>query len=973
MVPTDPASNPWLRIDFRALAPALNVKENDFTRKMDFAGKNSRMNSYYRRFSLNSVPQMYRTFLPAVLAIGGLLLGSAAGADDDQAPLFVTASGIDSGSCQDAAFPCRSIDYALKRVGKNGQIRVAGGSYELAAVEDVFYLISGAIDVRGGYRETDKFAVRTGAETTLVGVPFEYANELARRGFRVIADSKGVSKEVASKTKALVATQSSLKSNAAAAACANGSAGAFPCDNVDLLAHIADRTSSARGADVWGFMDLNTNREYAIVGYSIGTAIFDVTDPENPREVGFIDGQSTTWRDIKVYQFWNTEDARWNAYAYVTADNASDGLFIIDLSQLPHHVARIAYSSDFAAAHNIYLTNTDFSTGLSLGGDTSTLILAGPNVSDGRFRSYALTNPESPVFVSTPATPADQAGNDRLYMHDAASMIIKDARKNSQCVNASSAAYCDVLFDFNEATFDIWDITQPSNPVRLSQTPYANADYVHSGWWSEDKQYLFVQDETDERDRGLRTTLRAFSISDLTAPTLAGSWTGPTTAIDHNGFVRGNRYYMSNYARGLTILDITNPASPASAGHFDTYPSSDSVGFPGAWGTYPFLPSGNIMISDIDSGFYMVADKTLDVAQGTLAFAASSFSVDEIQGGSIVVTRSGGAQGATSVDWELVGATGSTDDILTTSGTLSWGPGDTNDRIVDLAAINDGTAEGLERLLIKLTAPSGGATLSPPSIASVYISDPGDTAVVGFSDESISVSERGFGTAVAVVKRDGSADGAVSVDFAVSNGDASAGTDYSGPAIGSLSWAAGDADPQWIEFNVADDGTGEADEFFELTLSNVAGATLGAATQMRVSILDGSAVNQAPNSIAGSSQTVGQGTNVTLNGNQSNDPDGDSLAYAWTQTLGPGVALNNADTAMASFTAPSVSSDTLLRFQLQVSDPGGLADTATASVTISTGSVVTGGGSGGGPVTFWLLGLLGLVSAWRVVTRTDAS
>jgi MYXO-CTERM domain-containing protein len=188
-----------------------------------------------------------------------------------------------------------------------------------------------------------------------------------------------------------------------------------------------------------------------------------------------------------------------------------------------------------------------------------------------------------------------------------------------------------------------------------------------------------------------------------------------------------------------------------------------------------------------------------------------------------------------------------------------------------------------------------------------------------------------------------------------------------------LSWAAGDADPQWIEFNVADDGTGEADEFFELTLSNVAGATLGAVTQMRVSILDGSAVNQAPNSIAGSSQTVGQGTNVTLNGNQSNDPDGDSLAYAWTQTLGPGVALNNADTAMASFTAPSVSSDTLLRFQLQVSDPGGLADTATASVTISTGSVVTGGGSGGGPVTFWLLGLLGLVSAWRVVTRTDAS
>ena len=38
-----------------------------------------------------------------------------------------------------------------------------------------------------------------------------------------------------------------------------------------------------------------------------------------------------------------------------------------------------------------------------------------------------------------------------------------------------------------------------------------------------------------------------FSLADLTNPSLAGTWTGPTTAIDHNGFVRGNRYYMSNY------------------------------------------------------------------------------------------------------------------------------------------------------------------------------------------------------------------------------------------------------------------------------------------------------------------------------------------------------------------------------------------------------------------------------------------
>ena len=923
---------------------------------------------------MNSVRQMTRRLLPAVLTIATFAFSSVVFADDDQPPLFVTTTGMDTGSCQDPVSPCRSIDYALKRVGKNGQIRVAEGSYELAAVEDVVYLLSGAIDVRGGYRKTDNFSIRIGTETTLIGVPFEYADELARRGFRVIADSKGVTREIEQKAKALVETQASLKTNAAATPCVGGSAGAFDCSNVDLLAHIADRTTSARGADIWGFMDLNSNREYAIVGYSVGTAVYDVSDPETPREVGFIDGQTTTWRDIKIHQFWNAADSRWNALAYVTADNASDGLFIIDLSQLPHRVSRINYASDFGAAHNVYLTGTEFSTGLSLSGATPTLILAGPNRSDGRFRSYDISNPASPAFVAGPGTPAGQPGNDRLYMHDAASMLVSDARKNSQCVNATGAAHCDVLFDFNESTVDIWDVTIPSNPVRLSRTPYDNADYVHSGWWSEDKQYLFVQDETDERDRGLRTTLRVFSISDLTAPTLAGSWTGPTTAIDHNGFVRGNRYYMSNYARGLTILDISNPANPTTVGRFDTYPASDTVGFPGAWGTYPFLPSGNVMISDIDSGFYVVADNTLNVPEGTLAFSASSFGAGETQPGDVLVRRSGGAQGAVAVQWELISATASTGDVSVSGGTLSWDAGDGSDRIINLAALNDGMSEGLERLLIKLTAPSGGATLSSPSVASVYISDPGASADVEFLDTSVSIAERGFATAVAVVQRAGSASGAISVDFAVSNGDASSGQDYSGPANGTLNWADGDADPKWIEFAIVDDGSGETDEFFDVTLSNPTGASLGARTQLRVDILDGSGANLAPNAVAGSSQNATQGNNVTLNGSQSNDPDSDSLSYAWTQTLGPTVTLNDANSSTASFTAPNVSSDTLLRFELQVTDPGGLSDTATVSVTVSVVSVAAGGGgSGGGPASLLLLSILGLAAALKATTRMDVS
>ena len=900
------------------------------------------MSGYYRGFFRPAVFSMTLRFLSALAAIFAFAFSPTLLADSDTPPLYVGTNGIDAGNCQDSAAPCRSIDYALKRVGKNGQIRIATGDYALEAPENVFYLVSGAIDVRAE------------AGATLVGVPHEFAGDLGARGFRVIADTKGLNRETAQK---LVDTRISLQSSSSATACVGGFAGAFPCDKVDLLAHVADRTPAARGADIWGFVDLNSNREYAIMGFSTGTAVYDITDPRNPREVGFVDGQTTTWRDIKIYQFWNASDARWNAYAYVTADNASDGLFVIDLTQLPQRISRVASPSDFREAHNVYITKTDFSTGLALTDDKPVLIIAGSNLSDGRFRAYSLDNPASPSFITMPATPAGQPGNDRLYMHDAASMIVTDDRKNTQCANAGGLPYCDVLFDFNESSLDIWDVTDPGSPVRLSRTPYSNSGYSHSGWWSEDKQYVFLQDELDERDRGLVTTLRAFSISDLTSPVLAGTWRGPTNAIDHNGFVRGNRYYMSNYARGLTILDISDPANPLQVGRFDSYPSGDSVGFPGAWGAYPFLPSGNVLISDIDSGFYVVDDKTRAVAEGSLAFSAPTFGTDETQSASITVRRMGGSTGAVSVDWEVIGASASAADVGTTRGTLSWADGDIADKLVNISINNDGTAEGIERLIVKLTAPGGGATLSSPNLASLYISDPGDLPLVEFDRATITTAERGFATAVAVVQRRGSPNGSVSVEYAVTSGDASAGSDYTGPANGTLTWADGDADPKWIEYVITDDGSGEADEFFALTLSNAAGGAIGRSDVLRVNIADGTGTNVAPNAVAGNSRTVSIGTQVTLDGGGSNDPDGDALTYTWTQTLGPSVTLSGANTPDASFTAPAVSSDTLLRFSLAVSDPGGLSDSATVSITVQS-TASGGGGGGGGALSLWLLALL---------------
>ncbi|HEY1077203.1 MAG TPA: PKD domain-containing protein [Fontimonas sp.] len=83
--------------------------------------------------------------------------------------------------------------------------------------------------------------------------------------------------------------------------------------------------------------------------------------------------------------------------------------------------------------------------------------------------------------------------------------------------------------------------------------------------------------------------------------------------------------------------------------------------------------------------------------------------------------------------------------------------------------------------------------------------------------------------------------------------------------------------------------------------------------------------NLVPQANAGADRTVGSGDAVSLSGAASSDADGTIASYQWTQTLGDAVVLTGANTATASFTAPTVSQLTTLRFRLTVTDNEGAA------------------------------------------------
>jgi alpha-tubulin suppressor-like RCC1 family protein len=98
--------------------------------------------------------------------------------------------------------------------------------------------------------------------------------------------------------------------------------------------------------------------------------------------------------------------------------------------------------------------------------------------------------------------------------------------------------------------------------------------------------------------------------------------------------------------------------------------------------------------------------------------------------------------------------------------------------------------------------------------------------------------------------------------------------------------------------------------------------------------------NINPIARAGADQYVLSDDAVTLNGSLSSDEDGSITSYNWTQLSGPGVTLINANTASTGFTAPSVTQETILEFQLQVTDNDGATNTDTVIVTVTLPSAL---------------------------------
>ena len=379
--------------------------------------------------------------------------------------------------------------------------------------------------------------------------------------------------------------------------CQSGAAAGFGCEGMELQAFLPiSELGGGRGVrlnDIWGWTDLESDKEYALVGRMDGTAFVDVSSPTSPVYLGSLPktegSPGSTWRDIKVY----------DDHAFIVSDAAGHhGMQVFDLTRLrdfdgtPETYEPDAWYGSIHSAHNIVIneeTGFAYLVGGSSGGETC----------GGGLHMVNIQDPLEPTFAGCFAD-ASTGRRGTGYTHDAQCVVYNGPDEEYQGK--------EICFGSNETALSIADVTDKENPVAVAAPSYPNVAYSHQAWLSEDQRYLYMNDELDEFGEeltGTRTLI--WDIEDLDDPQLAREFVQATPSSDHNLYIKGNTMYQSNYASGLRVFDISDPENPTEAGYFDTNPfGDDGPGFNGSWSNYPFFESGTVVVSSIGEGLFVL-------------------------------------------------------------------------------------------------------------------------------------------------------------------------------------------------------------------------------------------------------------------------------------------------------------------------------------------------------------------------------
>lgn len=323
--------------------------------------------------------------------------------------------------------------------------------------------------------------------------------------------------------------------------------------------------------ECWGYAA--NGREYAFLGSTLGTYFFDVTNPSAPVMIHFAPNRDT------VSLVTNKDFATYSHYLYAVSDQGANSLQIFDLQYLPDSVVKV-YDDDALSkrCHTIFVEKDR----LYMASNTR------PNATFGPMDIVSVADPLNPVLLGTLSHPGFSSVHDTYVKNDTA-----------YCSNGSKGLW-------------IYDLQNPSAPFLISILDiYNESGYNHSSWLTDDGHTMVFTDENHGKG------VKVYDVSDIHDPQFRSMIRSnmlqvpdPLTdngSVAHNPYIVGNTLFISYYHDGVLAYNISDPSNPVLIGYNDIHTQNTSYySYNGCWGVYPFLPSGNLIASDISNGLFML-------------------------------------------------------------------------------------------------------------------------------------------------------------------------------------------------------------------------------------------------------------------------------------------------------------------------------------------------------------------------------
>jgi choice-of-anchor B domain-containing protein len=315
-------------------------------------------------------------------------------------------------------------------------------------------------------------------------------------------------------------------------------------------------------SDLWGFVD-ESGHEYVVLGIQNGTAIIDLSDPENPEEISFIPGAPSIWRDFKSF----------GNFIYGVAEKGNDGLLIIDMSDAPSDVyykylnlaTEIRGVSDtLYSAHNLFIDEKGW------------CYISGANFNNGGVVAVDI--------LSDPWNPTIEGMGDSRYSHD-------------NFVRGDTVWSADIYSGF----FSVLDASDKTNMYTII-TERTSFRFTHNCWLDDRGEVLYTTDEMIGAYVDIYDVSNILEIEELARYRTYQA--EERDVVPHNAYYFNDYLYISYYGDGLVIVDVTRPDHPVLVASYDTYPG-ESRGLFGCWGVYPWFPSGILVASDIKNGLFV--------------------------------------------------------------------------------------------------------------------------------------------------------------------------------------------------------------------------------------------------------------------------------------------------------------------------------------------------------------------------------